>query len=471
MKRRHLIQALPLAFLPLSHVAQSASTDLWDVLIVGAGGAGLSAAVAAAEAGAQHILVIEKAPIAGGHTVLSAGTVTVTASDEYDPDQTHTLIRDLVRAGGREALAETFAMNATDAVQWLGEMGVAWEPKLFQAVGSGVRRNLSTGSHRGGFDIIQALSLRARDLGVKVQFETKATSLITHNGRVTGVRTQTPQGEKTFSARGVILATGGFGANKTMRRQWDPRITENVGTTADVLGLTPDGAKGDGILLGQAVGAKLVDMDAIECIPYAGGRVLDYVGAEIWLNAEGDRFVSEEATFDKIAEAMREQTGSMMWTITDSQSRKGANFGTKLANGIVRQADSLSALSQATGISLEKLSYTLNAYNRSATTGKDRRFGRTTFTQTIDVPPYYYGIEKLSVHITMGGLLIDTDARALDGAENPIPGLFAAGETTGGLHGRRRMGGNALTEVLVFGRIAGQSAARRAQSLANQPNA
>lgn len=191
------------------------------------------------------------------------------------------------------------------------------------------------------------------------------------------------------------------------------------------------------------------------------------MGAEIWLNAEGDRFVSEEATFDKIAEAMREQTGSMMWTITDSQSRKGANFGTKLANGIVRQADSLSQLSRATGISLEKLSYTLNAYNRSATTGKDPRFGRTTFTQTIDVPPYYYGIEKLSVHITMGGILIDTNARVLDAAENPIPGLFAAGETTGGLHGRRRMGGNALTEVLVFGRIAGQSAARRAQSFAN----
>ena len=457
MQRRDLLRALPLVLVSRVPVVRATEPDPWDVVIVGAGGAGLSAAVSAAQAGGRRILILEKAPMAGGHTIISAGTVTVAVGD--DPHPVDALTRDIIRAGGRADLAETFARNAGDAVQWLGDMGVSWEPTLFQAVGSGERRNLSTGSHRGGFDIIQAFYLQARRLGVSTLFRTRAVAILTKDGRVSGVRAETPNGQMVFQTRSVILATGGFGANQAMRRRWDPRIPSEARTTADPLGLTPDGADGDGILLGKALGAQLVDMESIECIPYAGGRVLDYVGAEIWLNAEGDRFVNEETTFDTIAEAMRMQTGGMMWTVTDSRSRKGANFGTKLANGIVHKADSLAELSRATGISLSKLTLTINAYNRMATSGIDSQFGRKTFTQTISTPPFYYGIERLSVHITMGGLLIDAQARALDHHDRPIPGLYAAGETTGGLHGHRRMGGNALTEAIVFGRIAGRSAA------------
>lgn len=128
----------------------------------------------------------------------------------------------------------------------------------------------------------------------------------------------------------------------------------------------------------------------------------------------------------------------------------------------MREARSLTALAHDIGISIERLTFTMNSYNRMVALGKDPRFGRTTFLQTIDTPPFYYGIERLCVHITMGGLLIDADARVLDRMNDPVPGLFAAGETTGGVHGRKRLGGNALTDAFVFGRIAGAGAARLA---------
>lgn len=398
----------------------------------------------------------------GGHTVISAGTVTIATGGETPVED---LARDIIEAGGRPELARTLAENAGAAVQWLGSMGVAWEPRLFRAVGSGMsaRRNLSTGSQRGGWDMIQALSERARTLGAKTLFETRACRLLLENGRVVGVAARTASGDEVLLyARAVVLATGGFSGNHELRSRFAPRLDSSYGTTADTFGLTPDLARGDGILMGEAARAQLVDMDAVECIPYAGGRVLDYAGAEVWINAEGDRFVNEEATFDVIAAAMQEQTGGFMWTITDAKSQKGANFGSKLSAGLVREARSLTALAHDIGISIERLSFTMNSYNRMVAQGKDPRFGRTTFLQTIDTPPFYYGIERLCVHITMGGLLIDADARVLDRMNDPVPGLFAAGETTGGVHGRKRLGGNALTDAFVFGRIAGAGAARLA---------
>ncbi|MBQ8829383.1 MAG: flavocytochrome c [Burkholderiaceae bacterium] len=432
----------------------------FDVLIIGAGGAGLSAAVAAREAGAKRVAILEKSAIVGGHTMLSAGTVTVAS----DGDRTvQELMNDIVAMGGRRSLARTLAEQSGATLQWLSDMDVAWEAKLFRAVGSGTGtpRNLSTGSQRGGWDIVQALASRARKLGVEIYFEHRAIKLIqdskTHH--IVGVVAKTLNGkEKTIFAHAIVIASGGFSASQKLQARFAPNIPTVSGSTADTMGMTPDLASGDGIRMGEEVGAKLVDMDAIECIPYTGGRVLDFAGAEIWLNAEGDRFVNEEASFDVIAGAMQNQTGGFMWTITDAKSKKGANFGTKLVAGIVREASSLTVLAKETGISYEKLVDTMTAYNNMATTGHDPQFGRTTFNQTIDTPPYYFGIERLSVHFTMGGLLIDEKTRVLDHNEHPIPGLFAAGETTGGVHGRKRLSGNALTEAFVFGRIAGREA-------------
>ena len=206
-------------------------------------------------------------------------------------------------------------------------------------------------------------------------------------------------------------------------------------------------------------GAKTVGMPHIQLIPFIGGRVTDYAGAEVWVNARGERFVNEEERFGTLYEAILQQPDARFWVITDSQSKKNATFGPKLAWGAVRAAANLEEVAQAMEIPEAKLRETLRRYNEAVDRNRDDLFGRTVFTQRIDTPPYYFGEERFAVHFTCGGLAIDTHARVLDRSGNPIPGLFAAGETTGGIHGKDRLGGNSLIDCFVFGRIAGEEAA------------
>ena len=256
-----------------------------------------------------------------------------------------------------------------------------------------------------------------------------------------------------------MLATGGFTANPVMRRRFDPRLHEGLRTTANPEGQTLDGATGDGIAMAEKIGAKTVGMPHIQLIPFIGGRVTDYVGAEVWVNARGERFVNEEERFGTLYEAILQQPDARFWVITDSQSKKNATFGPKLARGAVRAAANLEEVAQAMEIPEAKLRETLRRYNEAVDRNRDDLFGRTVFTQRIDTPPYYFGEERFAVHFTCGGLAIDAHARVLDRSGNPIPGLFAAGETTGGIHGKDRLGGNSLIDCFVFGRIAGEEAA------------
>ena len=263
-----------------------------------------------------------------------------------------------------------------------------------------------------------------------------------------------------MTARAVVLATGGFTANLAMRRQYDPRLHEGLRTTANPEGYSIDGATGDGIRMAEAIGAKTVGMSHIQLIPFIGGRVTDYVGGEVWVNARGERFVNEEAGFRTLYEAILSQPEGRLWTITDSQSRKNASFATKLYTGAVRRADTVEDMAREMDVRPEVLHETLRRYNAFVEKRRDEDFGRTSFTQRIDRPPYYFGEERFAVHFTCGGLSIDERARVLDRANQPIEGLYAAGETTGGIHGRDRLGGNSLTDCFVFGRIAGTNAAQ-----------
>lgn len=455
MQRRDFL-GLTLFSAALSSVRAS-EEPAWDVIIAGAGGAGLAAAVSAAEAGARRIIVFEKAAVVGGHTILASGSVSVAAGSRGDPAAD--MAAEIVASGGEPALAETLARESAALPVWLAGMGVRWEPRLFRAVGSIAVRNMSTGSMRGGYEYVQALNARARALGVEIRLCEPVRSLLTDAGRVTGVVTAGSDGTERFHrARAVVLATGGFGANVPMRRRWRPELDATYRTTADPTGLLGDGATGDGIDMAEAIGAGLTDMDAMQLIPYNGGRVLDYAGGEIWLNAEGRRFVSEDADFRDIQNAIERQPGRMMWALTDAKSRKGAGIGAKMASGIVKTADSIEELARAMEVSEDVLRGTLERYNRMASEKRDLDFGRTAFTQTIDTPPFYFGIERLGIHMTLGGISVDERARVLRRDGSVIPGLYAAGETAGGIHGRNRLGGNALTSAFIFGRIAGAEA-------------
>lgn len=454
-----------------------------DVVVVGSGTAGLSAAVAAREAGARRVVLLEKGAITGGHGIYSSGSVSIArrkpdASDPIERDaDVRRMTEEILEAGAGESnpeLARILASESESAVRWLAGMGVGWRPLLYRAVGAVTSRNISTGSPAAGYDYVTALAGRAKALGVRFFHSTEAVELLTSSGekassdiKVTGVRARrmnAKDGTRTvdFIAPAVVLATGGFSANVAMRMTYDARLDERYPTTANPRGFLFDGATGDGIRMARAVGAREVGMRHIQVIPYSGGRLLDFVGGEIWVNDEGKRFVSEGVPFGELAETLHVTEGRSFWAISDASTQKSATLGVKLAEGIVREAPSIEALAAAIGVPFSNLSATIERWNRDARKGWDSTFDRPISGVPLTSSPFFYGRETWSVHFTCGGIAIDGKARVLSKTGRPIPGLYAAGETTGGLHGRDRLGGNGLTETFVFGRIAGTHAAETA---------
>ena len=307
---------------------------------------------------------------------------------------------------------------------------------------------------------------RARKLGVEVRYRQRVEALVMHNGRVLGVEltdmdADSPQ-HKTLMAKSVVIASGGFGANRLMRARWAPWISMDLGTTYSPGRIEEDPATGDGIRMAEAVGAGLVGMEYVLAIPFWGGRVLDYPGAEIFLTVRGERFTDETASWDTVLADLTAAGGSEFWVITDSRSRKGATFATKVQQGLVESAASLKELAKKMNISSAQLSEVFARYNEAARTGTDPDFGRTRFLQELKEPPFYFGRERFEVHYTCGGVAINPKAEVLyaGSQKRPVFGLYAAGEVTGGVHGKFRLGGSGLLDAFVFGRIAGRNAAQ-----------
>lgn len=409
-----------------------------DLVIVGSGAAGLSAGLAALEAGVRKVVILEKAAIAGGHTMLASGSVSAVFGADVDK-----LIDAMLTAGAGEnnpALVETLARQSGAAFEWLAEHGVNWMKTPYRAVGSPGAWSYSTGSAQA-----ESLDGHARSA-------------------VAGIFAERPEGPMLLiRTPAVIIAAGGFTANRAMIAAFRPDIDPQTPTTANPRGELLDGSTGDGILMAQAAGAKLVDMSAVEVVPFTGGRLTDFVGGDVWLNAEGRRFVSEGETFDVIRSAVEAQPEGRLWVVSDVKSNKGATLPVKLMSGTVASAESLEALAKALQVPFTTLRASIDRWNQSVKSGWDQDFNRPmpAQAQTIDTPPFYYGEERFSIHYTSGGIAISPKAQVLDRDDHPIPGLYAAGETTGGVHGRTRLGGCALTDCFVFGRIAGKEAALR----------
>lgn len=444
-----------------------------DLVIVGSGAAGLSAGLAALEAGVRKVVILEKAAIAGGHTMLASGSVSAVFGADVDK-----LIDAMLTAGAGEnnpALVETLARQSGAAFKWLAEHGVNWMKTPYRAVGSPGAWSYSTGSAQAGYDYVQCLNRAYHRLGGRILYRTSASSLLfaaaeSMDGHarsaVAGIFAERPEGPMLLiRTPAVIIAAGGFTANRAMIAAFRPDIDPQTPTTANPRGELLDGSTGDGILMAQAAGAKLVDMSAVEVVPFTGGRLTDFVGGDVWLNAEGRRFVSEGETFDVIRAAVEAQPEGRLWVVSDVKSNKGATLPVKLMSGTVASAESLEALAKALQVPFTTLSASIDRWNQSVKSGWDQDFNRPmpAQAQTIDTPPFYYGEERFSIHYTSGGIAISPKAQVLDRDDHPIPGLYAAGETTGGVHGRTRLGGCALTDCFVFGRIAGKEAALRSQ--------
>jgi urocanate reductase len=448
----------------------------FDIVIIGAGGAGLSAAVSAAENGATNIVVLEKMPGIGGNTVRSGGLyncadpVRQPRQNIEDSPEKH---YEQTLAGGDNVgdpvLIRTMTYKGFDTLCWLENLGMNFLPEVSQATGALWPRSHQA-TEPAGIPFIDCLYDKAKANGTEFFIETKAESLIVKDGRVVGVEAVNATGDKLiFNAKqAVINAAGGYGANVEMRMQANPALDKRVPTT------NHPGATGDGILMATAIGAATVGMDYVQVHPLAtpgsgalNGRARRTGGVDsiIVVNKEGLRFVNEGERRDVLTAAILDQTDGVVYEINDAQivgevNQWGENVEIMIERGRVFKADTLEELAAMLGIDGAALVKTVETFNGYVDQKNDPEYGRTLWDLKIEKAPFYGVKRSPSVHHTMGGLKINANAQVLNTENAIIPGLFACGEVTGGIHGSNRLGGNAITDIMVFGRIAGQNAAK-----------
>lgn len=446
----------------------------YDVIVIGAGGAGLSAAIEAAKTGAK-VAIVEKTSAAGGNTLVSGGGLNVAGSPQQEKngveDSVELFIEDTLKGGDYEndpVLVQVMAEHSLEAATWLQEeIGVIFmEDRLQQFGGHSVPRALISQGNKGD-ELINKLQAEAESLGVDIYFETTAEALNQIDGRVTSVVVVNNEKETVFHAsKGVIIATGGFASNIEMRKEYNPVYDEKFLSTA-----TP-GSTGDGIMMAQEVGADLVDMSYIQvyptCNPETG--IISYVAnsrfdGAILINQEGKRFVDEMGRRDDISNAIIDQTGGVAYLVWSSEIEEVGHmtdihlveYSQWENSDLIYKAESIEDAAAHYNISVEEMQATIDAYNASIADGVDEDYNRGGALRTIEEGPFYIQVVTASTHHTMGGIKINDQAQVLDTNGEVIPGLFAAGEVVGGVHGTNRLGGNAITDIIVFGRIAGQN--------------
>lgn len=366
-------------------------------------------------------------------------------------------------------LISTVCRESLTTYKWLGEtVGANLSSTITAPVGSMWMRGHGFESKPQVFDAVKGY---IESKGAEIMLETKADKLIMEGNRVAGVEAVKTDGTNVtlMATKGVIITTGGFGSNSEMVKEYNtywPAIPDGIKTTC------VSSATGDGIDLGLQANASLVDMGMIQLMPTAGAKsgsltdgLLVAPQNYVFVNKEGKRFVNEYAERDVLATAALNQTDGLFFTIADQEMAKTVqNKATQedidkmVKNGVIYKADTITGLADKIGCAPEVLEATIKSYNECVDNGKDEEFGKNVFDMKIQTAPFYACPSRPSVHHTMGGLEINELAQVLDQSGNIIPGLFAAGEVTGGIHGGNRLGGNAIADCFVFGRIAGQSA-------------
>jgi urocanate reductase len=447
----------------------------YDVVIVGGGGAGLTAAIEAANNGA-HVAVLEKTPAVGGNTLVSGGGLNAPGTQHQlakgIEDSVEKFAEDTYNSGDQEAnreLVEVMAENALDATNWLiDDIHVEFMPDRLQQFGghSVPRALIPVGNH--GDELIFKLRDAAEAAGVDILCNVKGEEILMNEGRASGIRAAYDGQQITFNAaKGVILATGGFASNVEMRKQYNANYDERFKTTARAI------STGDGIRMAEEVGASLVDMEFIQvyptCNPITG--IISYVANSrmdggLLLNKEGVRFVDEMGRRDVISNAILDQTdqiGYLVWgqeieNIGHMTEVHAVEFQNWIDNDLLYVADTLEEAANHFGLDAQAMIKTIEAYNESIRDGLDEDFNKTSSLQPVAVGPFYIQKVVPSSHHTMGGVQINTRTEVISAEGQVIPGLYAAGEVVGDIHGTNRLGGNAITDCVVFGRIAGQNA-------------
>ena len=457
-------------------------TSNYDVVVIGAGGAGFSAAITAKNAGA-NVVLLEKMPAVGGNSLISGAEMNV-AKNWVQPklgindDSPELHAQDTFKGGdgkGDMKVINVMTHEALDAAKWCRDyLGVRFEDdNLFFFGGHSRKRALIPVGHTGT-EFIAKFQAKADELGIPVITNMKAEELIKNkDGRVVGVKATMDGSEYTFNAKGgVVLATGGFGANPEMVKKYNPKIDERFKTT-DAPGTT-----GEALYMAERAGAQLVNMGYIQtypiCDPLSGAIELiadaRFDGA-IMLNQEGKRFVEELQRRDVLSEAILNQTGRYCWVLWNDKIGSISNTVKAHANeyeaftkqGIMTTCDDLKCIADFTKIPFDQLRKTVKRVSDMAGKGNDKDFNHRSGLVDMQQGKYYVIKAVPSTHHTMGGVRINEKAEALTAEGKVIPGLWAAGEVTGVTHGTNRLGGNAYTDIIVFGRIAGEAAAKAAK--------
>ena len=492
-----------------------------DVVVVGAGGAGMTAAITATDAG-KKVIVVESQPIAGGNSVRSTGGMNAaktpyqdknefkeaagvektlaTAAEKFADNATITALAATVKSqwdayqanpqgyfdsvelmeldtliGGKgknnPELVKALAENSAAAIEWLASIGA--EVKNVGAFGgASVKRihrpvNADGKVTAVGAYIVPILEKNLQDRNVQFLFDTTANEIIMKDGKAVGIKATGKDGNKvTINAKSVVIATGGFGANAEMVEKYKPELKGFATTNAE-------GAQGQGIDMATAVGAATVDMDQIQIHPTVhieedGNAHLITEGLRgdgaILVNAEGKRFYDEVSTRDKVSAAIIAQPEKSAWLVVDqSMVDKSAVIAGYIKSGYTVTGATYEELAKAMGVDETTFVSTMNTWNQAVEAKSDAEFNRTSFANPLTAAPYYAIKITPAVHHTMGGIVINPKAEVLNEKGEAISGLFAAGEVTGGVHGANRLGGNAVADFTVFGRIAGQSAADNAK--------
>ena len=472
MQRRSILMLGPLVLATPFSALAARPDERFDVVVVGAGGAGLSAAIAAADIGAR-VIVLEKMPVVGGNTQLAAGgmnaAATPTQAAKGVKDDWHWMYEDTMKGGrnrNQADLVELMTRESASAAAWLASLG-AQLPGLVRSGGARVDRTLQpVGGPAFGPYITRLLLDNALRRGVVVRTYSRVTELLpTTEGAIQGVRVQDRRGDDyTIHTKAVVLASGGYGSSPERVARHRPEFarftsTGQIGTTGDALDLV------------QRVGAEAFDLEWIQIHPTqaTGSKTLiseTVRGAgAILVNRQGRRFVNEVTTRDKVSAAVLAQTGQSAFLIFDAGIRSSMKMMEGFFHlGLVKEGASPQDLAARIGVDASRLGPTLEQYNQYQAAHRDPEFARDELTRPIAQAPFYAIEINPGIHFTMGGIRINTRTQVMTPHKQPIRGLFAAGEVTGGVHGANRLGGNAMTALFVFGPIAGQEAAAQAKA-------
>ena len=493
--------------------AEDSTVDA-DVVVVGAGGAGMTAAITAAAEG-KSVVILESQSMVGGNSVRATGGMNAgktvyqdenefdesagvektlkTAAEKYADNETITALAKTVSEqwaayqanptgyfdsvelmeldtmiGGKgindPELVETLCANSADAIDWLDEHGITLH-NVSSFGGASVKRihrpvnaegkTVSVGSY-----MIPLLEENCEKAGVQILLNTTANEILTDaNGAAAGIKATGSTGETvTVNAKAVVLASGGFGANLDMVVKYKPELKGFMTTNAP-------GIQGQGIEMAQAIGAATVDMDQIQIHPTVEANTAALIteglrgDGAILINEEGQRFIDEVGTRDVVSAAEIAQTGSYSWLVVDQAMVDASSvIQGYIKKGYTVTGATYEELGKAMGVDAAAFAETMEKWNGYVEAKNDPDFGRTSFANPLNTAPYYAVKVTAGVHHTMGGLKINANTEVLNEKGEVIPGLFAAGEVTGGVHGANRLGGNAVADFTVFGRIAGAAA-------------